>query len=392
MQPNIYKKTEHSIKREMIDRDAFFVVEMLKTAGYIAYIVGGSVRDLLLNYTPKDFDISTSARPEEVKRLFSRCILIGRRFRLAHVYFGKKLIEVATFRQGDVEDESLIVSDNIWGSEQEDVTRRDFTINGLFYDPIEEKIIDYVNGYEDAKKFLLRSIGNPFIRFKQDPVRMIRLIKFRARFGLNVDQESVDALFECRSEILKSSPARILEEILRMLESGSSHQFIKLLVHHNILDIILPNISTFLESSNGNNIYSYLQEVDQMILNKEKQIICRSILLAAFIFPIVQAHLRLRKPMHLGEIYQEIAEFVQEIFTPFLFIPKKLSSTIISIITTQYRFTPMHKKKKMPIRAPRIPEIHLSLDFFKLRTRIEPGLQMFYNNWEHLLNKKKTSS
>ena len=162
----VYQQSEHGLAKKNIDQEALHVVETLRRAGHAAYIVGGSVRDLLLGKTPKDFDISTSAKPEEIRPLFRRCFLIGKRFRLAHVHMGEKVLEVATFRKGDNTDETLIVEDNEWGSEEEDVLRRDFTINGLLYDPHDETIIDYVDGYSDAKQSLLRSIGNPFIRFK----------------------------------------------------------------------------------------------------------------------------------------------------------------------------------------------------------------------------------
>lgn len=387
--PKIYSQTEHRIDRDKIDPDARYVVEKLQKAGYSAYVVGGSIRDLLLGHKPKDFDISTSAKPEEIRALFRSCLLIGRRFRLAHVRFGKKVIEVATFRQGDIEDDSLIVSDNIWGNEVGDVVRRDFTINGLMYDPIKETVIDYVKGYEDTQKRFLRSIGNSFIRFKQDPVRMIRLLKFRARFGLDVDQEAVDALLECRAEILKSAPARVLEEILRMLESGASYPFIKLLADHGVLTILLPSISKFLEGPNGNIIYSYLQEIDAVVLQRGERKPHRAVLLAAIAFPIFQEHLHILhdgrdKPMHLGEIFQEAVFMVRDIFAPFLSVPKRVSITLLSILTSQYRFTPLEKRNKMPVRMPRIPEFALALDFFGLRARIEPGYQTLFTEWHNL--------
>ena len=152
MQPKSYSLEEHKIELDKVDHHALYVLEKLRAAGYQAYLVGGSVRDLLLGVKPKDFDISTSAKPEEIKKLFRNCLLIGRRFRLAHIRFGRKVLEVSTFRAGDIENEELIIRDNIWGSEEEDVIRRDFTINGLFYDSANQTVIDYVKGFPDAKK------------------------------------------------------------------------------------------------------------------------------------------------------------------------------------------------------------------------------------------------
>ena len=258
----------HQLPIQKVDVHALYVMEKLKQAGYVAYLVGGSVRDLLLNHTPKDFDISTSAKPEEIKKLFNNCILIGRRFRLAHVRFGKKILEVSTFRAGDPEKEELILRDNVWGYPEEDALRRDFTINGLFYDPSNQTIIDYVDGYTDIKRKYLRTIGQPFVRFKQDPVRMLRLLKFQARFGLEVDPDAHIALVECREEIVKSSPARIVEEMLRMLESGAAKSFIQLLTHHGLMSHLLPGIASFIEKEQESDlIYCFLQEIDSVFLD-----------------------------------------------------------------------------------------------------------------------------
>lgn len=228
--PRVYALEEHDISPQSIDAKALYVLEKLRAAGHVAYLVGGSVRDLLLKMTPKDFDISTSARPEEVRALFSRVVLIGRRFRLAHVHFGRKVLEVSTFRAGNIENEEFIKEDNMWGTPEEDAARRDFTMNALFYESQGQKIIDYVGGYEDIRERRLRAIGQPRLRFKQDPVRMIRCLKFQARFDCDVDIDTERALIACKQDITKSAPARVLEELLRMLESGASRVFFRLIL------------------------------------------------------------------------------------------------------------------------------------------------------------------
>ncbi len=394
MRPRIYEKSEHQIPKEKIDPAALIVIETLKKAGHVAYVVGGSVRDLILSHPPKDFDISTSAKPEEIKRLFSRCFLIGKRFRLAHVHIGNKVIEVATFRKGDNTGESLIIEDNEWGNEVEDVLRRDFTINGLYYDPQTETIIDYVDGYNDAKKSLLRAIGNPFARFKQDPVRMIRLLKFRARFGVLIEESAITALFECRNEILKSSQARILEELLRMLESGYGDPFIKLLAEHGFLPLLIPRLSEFFEQSQSETVFEFLKEIDSIILSEPKKTPSRPVFLSALVFPLLEAHLRLlsenrEKPMHLGEIQEEANFIIRDVFAPFLILPKKLSSSMVSILTSQFRFTPIEKKKQTRQRIPAIPDFNLALQFFELRSRLEPGLQTLYQEWDYFWKKHR---
>ena len=247
MRPTIYTRDEHSVRLDQVDEHALSAVLTLQDAGHTAYLVGGSVRDLLLKKKPKDFDISTSARPEEIKKLFQRqCLLIGRRFRLAHLRFGNKILEVSTFRAGDITSSSIILHDNRWGSEEEDVMRRDFTMNALFYEPRKQLILDYVGGVKDIEKRLLRTIGEAHLRFRQDPVRMIRLLKFQARFGFRCDEEAIQALDTCKHEIVKSAEARILEELLKMLESGRAEAFFSLLSDYGFINLLLPCFQHFL--------------------------------------------------------------------------------------------------------------------------------------------------
>lgn len=391
MQSKIYSLKEHSLSLDAIDKDALYVMEKLTAAGFTAYLVGGSVRDLLLQQTPKDYDISTSAKPEEIRSLFRNSLLIGRRFRLAHIRFGKKIIEVATFRSGAVDDDNLIIRDNEWGSSEEDVLRRDFTINGLFYDAVKQEIIDYVGGYEDLQKRYLRSIGIPYVRFKQDPVRMIRLLKFQARFGLHLDPEAKVATLECRKEILKSSQARILEEIFRMLESGASSNFIKLLSEYGFLELLLPSLDLFLDSEEGSDIYAYLQEIDNKI--KENKIPpSRSLLIAALLWPYLNHLLKIRfierkKHPHLGDIHQLCHEMFIQVFQPFFLIPKRLKAIASSLMIFQYRLTPLLEKR--PIKKYRFinhPDFQESLALLELRSFIEPALKSPYEEWKSLLS------
>ena len=386
MQPKRYSKEEHSIEINYIDPKALYILEKLVAANYTAYLVGGSVRDLLLKKKPKDFDISTSAKPEEIKALFSNAILIGKRFRLAHVRFGRKVIEVSTFRSGDIANEELITADNIWGSPEEDVLRRDFTINGLFYDIAKQEIIDYVGGYIDIQKKLLRAIGQPFLRFKQDPVRMIRCLKFQARFGFIVDEDARLALIDCKAEITKSAPARVLEEILRMLESGSSLNFFQLMTDHGLMQQLLPALADFLEKPEGHEIYAYLQEADGTLKEPHEPVIERPVLLACLLFPILQKHLKTHfldreKTPHLGAIYHECNVLIDEVFHTFFTLPRRMRIRVLGLLISQYRITPFQKKKNARIRIPRIPEFHLAIQFCQLRARLEPGIQDILNHW-----------
>ena len=396
MQPKIYTIDEHLIPIEKIDPKAFYVLHKLRQHNHIAYLVGGGVRDLLLNLRPKDFDISTSAKPHEIKKLFRNCILIGKRFRLAHIRFGKKVIEVATFRSGDTEGKELIIEDNIWGTEEEDVLRRDFTINGLFYDPETQTVIDYVGGFQDLQKKMIRSIGDPLIRFHQDPVRMIRLLKFRARFGFDIDENTYQALQDCRQEITKSSQARIFEELLQMLELGSSKNFFSLLFIHKILHELLPLISYHLQDKEkAKNLLALLDKVDEIHKNTFPKTLFRSILLCCLVFPLFDKYIKeeflLSHPSyHLGMITNEAHVMIQEIFQPFFHIPRRIKAEMVSILTNQYRIQPLIKKKRTKRhRIPKDPFFALGLKFFKIRSLIDEKLFPLYQEWEISFLKRK---
>jgi poly(A) polymerase len=375
----------HQISLTAVDPDALKVVSILQKAGYVAYIVGGGVRDLLLGRHPKDYDISTSAKPEEIKALFrSHCILIGRRFRLAHVRYGKNVLEVSTFRAGDNESDQLIFRDNEWGSPEQDVLRRDFTVNGLFYDPATETVIDYVGGFPDLQKKYLRTIGQPFLRFKQDPVRMIRLIKFQARFGFDVDPEAKIALAECRLEIMKSSQARVLEEMLRMLESGASASFLRLMNENGFIEHLMPALATFLDIPEGKEIFSYLQEIDS---RTPQETVDRAVLLSCLVFPLMQHQLKTRflnrgKTPHLGEIHQETNATITTLFQPFFLLPRKLKMKITALVTSQYRMTPFEVRHNKKPRIPRDPEFPLALQFLAIRNCLDPAFTHIYQAWE----------
>ncbi len=242
-----------SIERESIDPDADKVVRRLNRAGYKAYLVGGCVRDLLLQREPKDFDVSTSATPKEIRALFRNCRIIGRRFRLAHIFFGPKIIETSTFRanprQGaDASDDAelLIRRDNVFGSETEDAKRRDFTINGLFYHVETERVIDHVGGLSDLDARVVRTIGDPDIRFREDPVRMLRAIKFAARLGFTIEPVTYAALVRHRHEINKCAAPRVLEEFYRLMRGGAARRSLELLIETGVAATLSPHLAALL--------------------------------------------------------------------------------------------------------------------------------------------------
>jgi poly(A) polymerase len=392
----IYKKNDHVIEKEAVDSDALAVIQTLQDAGHTAYLVGGGVRDLLLGFRPKDFDISTSARPDEIKKLFQRhCLLIGRRFRLAHLRYGQKILEVSTFRAGDPTSESLIVHDNRWGTEEEDVQRRDFTINALFYDPQKEVIIDYVGGVEDIHRRLLRTVGDPEVRFRQDPVRMIRMLKFQARFGFHCDEKAIKAQDRWKDEILKSAQARILEEILKMLESGKSDAFFRLMTDHGFTELLFPCFHHFFSDHSTRTIASsYLRAIDETLLRPAKRKLDRSVLLAAIVFPILEQELfTLMYDRQIVLPTKEIVHLTETLLhgigtSSFVHFPRKLFGSLFLIIVNQFRLTPLKGPPKLHARFSSHEDFQNAIDFLRLRTLVDGKLGKLLDQWEVLASKK----
>ena len=284
--PKIVPRAEHVLSRKLVDPEALKVLYRLNQSNYTAYLVGGSVRDLLLGRKPKDFDIGTSAHPYEVKKLFRNCWIIGRRFRLAHVRFGEKTIEVATFRRQvsaeeaaatdsplqtlgppesdvaapELEDarDRLIHRDNTFGTPEQDAFRRDFTINALFYDIETFSIIDYTGGLDDLKKGIVRCIGVPEERFQEDPVRMLRAVAMAARLNFTIDPPIEAAIAAHRGDIARSAPARLIEEFYKLLRSGASERAFRMLAEHKLLD----PISEELQEHAGDALWQSLAALD----------------------------------------------------------------------------------------------------------------------------------
>jgi poly(A) polymerase len=267
----IRPREQHCISRQNIDPDALRVLYRLSGSDFTAYLVGGSVRDLLLKRKPKDFDIGTDAHPSAVRRLFRNCFLVGRRFRLAHVVFGRKVIETSTFRKSPENDdqpgergELYQHEDNTFGTPEEDARRRDFTVNGLFYDIKTFSVIDYVGGLRDLESKTLRCIGDPNVRFREDPVRMLRAVRFAARLGFRIDWSSRRAIRRHAAEIKKASAPRLVEEIMRLFTYRSSEAAFRLLWDFNLLGVLLPDIHAFVQASGGRRapLWNYLHALD----------------------------------------------------------------------------------------------------------------------------------
>ena len=270
--PVVYKRPEHCISRKNIDPDALKVLYRLSQLGYTAYLVGGGVRDLLMGREPKDFDVGTSAKPNEVKHAFRNCFLIGRRFRLAHIRFGEKVIETATFRQNSQTVGEIIehaaegpMEDNTFGTPQTDAFRRDFTINGLFYNIKDFSVIDWVGGMKDIEKKVVRAIGDPEIRFQEDPVRMMRAIKFSARLGFKIEKKTLAAMKKYHKCILTAAVPRVCEEVFRLFTYGHSAEAFLQMYECGMLGDLIPELGKFLDADGGkkSKTFKYLKVLDK---------------------------------------------------------------------------------------------------------------------------------
>ncbi len=300
--PRIVPRAEHPLSRKDIDPDALKVLYRLRGADHVAYLVGGSVRDLLLGRRPKDFDIGTSAHPAQVKKLFRNCWIIGRRFRLAHVKFGTKIIEVATFRRqlapGEevvaegvpapdpttAEGRHLIHHDNTFGTPEEDAFRRDFTVNALAYDISDFSIIDYVGGLEDLAARVVRSIGDPEVRIHEDPVRMLRAVALASRLEFTIDPPLLDAIRRHRGEIAKSSPPRLIEEYYKILRAGASERTFRAL--HDVG--LLEPLSAELHHKAGPQLWQSLAELDayRRTFESTPETLANPVILGSLIVPL----------------------------------------------------------------------------------------------------------
>jgi poly(A) polymerase len=251
LEPLVLERPEHPISRRDIDPNVLKVLYRLINADHIAYLVGGGVRDLMLGRRPKDFDVATSAHPHEIRALFRNSRLIGRRFRLVHVFFGAINIEVATFRRQtgeDSDDDGLLIRhDNTFGTPEEDAFRRDFTVNGLFYDPRTFRVLDYVGGIRDLSERLIRTIGEPELRMREDPVRMIRAVRLAAKLDFEIEPATAHAIERCAHDLVKASPPRLIEEVFRTLMLANSARALLLMERLGLLDCALPILSHHLK-------------------------------------------------------------------------------------------------------------------------------------------------
>jgi len=318
----VVDRDAHTISRRRIPENVLKVLYRLHRSGYRAYLCGGSVRDLLTNRAPKDFDVATDAHPMEIRRLFRNSRIIGRRFRLVHIIFQDMIVEVSTFRREperapDDAVDLLITDDNTFGSPLQDARRRDFTINALFYNIADFSVIDYVGGLTDVEEKRVRVIGDPDVRFREDPVRMMRAIEFASRLGFSIDPATYDAIVRHRNEILKASPPRVSEEILELLRRGWARGAFRLLVDIGLLEPLLPEVYRTIVDDKAPYFWKMLELLGRTVGAgcKISDAVLLSVLLLPWITEELEAEEARRPAMRIGEVIVFIRELIQPLVT-----------------------------------------------------------------------------
>jgi len=382
MIPVIIPRPQHPLSRKMMDEEALKVLYRLHRHGFIAYLVGGSVRDLLLGKVPKDFDVATNAHPHEINTLFKNSRIIGRRFRLVHVFFkGRKIIEVSTFRSRsefeEVEtEEGKVIRTESFGTPEEDALRRDITINGLFYNIADFSIIDYVGGMIDLKQEVIRTIGNPNERFQQDPVRMIRVIRHAARTGFSIEEETYQAIIRYSEEIKKCSPSRVRDEFLRDLKEGVAQSSLDLMLRTGLLLSIFPDFLRVFGDRNPSQkrdqtfLLSLFGLADQLL--KMGRPIPESILIALFLTPFLRTvtpeHPFLGKREQYHYLTQTIRWAAHQILNPFSF-PRGIKEMASQILIAQFILKKAIKRGDIPKRLVRKKYFREAVFFFGMKAQ-----------------------
>ncbi len=373
-----------------LDPDALKVVYRLRQFGYEAYFVGGCVRDLLLGKVPKDFDVATSAYPNEVRGAFRNCRLIGRRFRLAHVYFkGGKIIEVSTFRANPTEelhphaadeasaesaeaphdDDLLITQDNVFGTAEEDARRRDFTINGLFYDVVSGQVIDHVRGRRDLDERFIRTIGNPEVRMREDPVRMLRAVRFACKLGLDIESRTYAAMEGAVEELPRCAQARLLEETFRLIRGGISTDSIKLLAALDALRILLPPVADYFKRTGPEGtegFYRHTRGLDARVRAGEQ--LEDAALLATILLPIaneMQEHESEQEEGQTPTVAQAIEDLLAELVRNAR-LPRRIAERCRMILIAQRTLSGQRRRRGALAAFRRHPLFNEALTVFEI--------------------------
>ncbi len=393
---------KHNINQDLISSAALKTCEGLQNAGFDAYIVGGAVRDLLLDFKPKDFDVATNAEPEEVNRIFRRSRIIGRRFRLVHVLWGRETIEVSTFRghhdnnqnkdDGSTNDTGRILRDNIFGSLEDDAVRRDFTANALYYNPKTQEVLDFHNGVADVKARLLRMIGEPITRYKEDPVRMLRAVRLSAKLGLKIDKGTEKPIAELADLLQDVPPSRLFDEMLKLFLSGHAIESINILRAQHLHHGLLPLLDVVLEQPLGEKfVMLALKNTDDRILEGKSS--NPSFLFAALLWHEVLKAWQVQQkyaPM-IPALYNAMDEVVQ-LQAKKLAIHNRFVSTMKEIWAMQPRFE--QRAGKRPFALITHPRYRAAYDFMLLRCEsgeIATEIGEWWTTFAHANSEQRTA-
>ncbi|BCA90560.1 polynucleotide adenylyltransferase PcnB [Vreelandella lionensis] len=377
LSPRIIPRSEHPVSRQQISEAALKVLYRLNGAGFDAYLVGGCIRDALLGKMPKDFDVATNATPEQVRDLFRNSRLIGRRFRIVHVRFGREVIEVTTFRgkpqdeHGDhiahQSDDGLLLRDNVWGNIEEDALRRDFTVNALYYNIADFTIHDFANGARDIESRTLRLIGDPTTRYREDPVRMLRAVRFAAKLDFTIEPATEAPMYDLAPLLLQIPPARLFDEVLKLFMAGHGLITFRLLSHYNLFGMLFP------ESEEAMADAAWAEElIEQALTNTDKRIadgrpVTPAFLLAAFLWaPVAHRQAALeREGMPAVPALQTAAQEVVSRQLQHISIPKRFGIPMREIWELQARL-PMRRGKRA-FQTREHPRFRAAYDLLLLR-------------------------
>jgi len=392
--PIVYTRDQHPVSRNLMSANALKVLYRLNKGGYNAYLVGGGVRDILLGLAPKDFDIATNATPEQIKALFRNCRLIGRRFRLAHIVFGREVIEVATFRghhetapqkQQDCQKTSkqsehgMLLRDNIYGSIEEDAERRDFTINALYYSSADFKVYDFANGVEDVKARIIRLIGDPETRYREDPVRMLRAIRFATKLDMTIEPATEKPISALGPLLENIPPARMFEEFLKLFLAGKAYDNYQQLIHFDLLKYFFPVVAQTLKQNELQYINAFielaLKNTDERINNNKR--VTPAFLFAALLwYPLQKLVTQLREQTQLtpqDAFFNALSEIMAEQQRS-IAIPKRFQAVMKDIWILQDKLT--KREGKRAYKAFEHPKFRAGYDFLLLRAEIEQNEQL----------------
>ncbi|MEW5838485.1 MAG: polynucleotide adenylyltransferase PcnB [Pseudomonadota bacterium] len=379
--PFAIPRDQHSVSRQKISKNALNVLYRLHESGYRALLVGGGVRDVLLGRSPKDFDIATDATPEQVRKLFRNCRLIGRRFRLAHVLFGREIVEVATFRGHGEEDDAArradesgrLLRDNVYGTLEDDVQRRDFTVNALYYDIADFSVLDHVGGMQDLRDGILRLLGDPETRYREDPVRMLRAARFAAKLGFKLHEDTERPIAELSSLLAGIPPARLVDECVKLFHTGHGAASLNELVRLDLLRWLLPPLHEALCQTEDDGaawafLYAALSNTDRRV--EEGLPLSTAFLFAALLWPVVvmhaQAHAHAGQPEAM--LLQQAGDEVMQLIQPHVAIPRHLQLLIREIWEMQVRFVVHQGRGVASLHGH--PRFRAAYDFLLLRAQV----------------------